>query len=198
MAAVSGIMAFTSEVCDYFFKNAEAQNKLCWIAGICWIICAVVFAFEFWCKKEISVIKAVLIIFGFGLALSVLRLLLVTSGIVTNLAMHSAFGWASVGLSSVSLFLVGVLLLLKAVIIVLESHWKQTKILWMVTLGLVLMAVAVIFITGFGLLSVGQAVVIMFSVVALAAAAISCLVVFVWRLIKYLLDLNEVVHNIKH
>lgn len=198
MFAVSCLLALVMYVNGSLKDSVESENRLCWIISAFWMVGAVLFAVDSWWRRELSVIKAMLIVVLFGVALAVLRLLLVTVGFATDLAMHDALSWGSIGLGCAALFAVGAVIELKVAIILVEGDWKHAKFLWMLTLGLVLMAVAMIFVTSFNLLSFEQAVVIAFSAVALVVGMVSCLVVFIWRLVKYFLDLNEIVHALKH
>ena len=195
--AVCGLSALVMDVSGYFEDAVGAQNVLCWIAGISWIIGAIVFAIDFWRKNEVSVLVTALIPLGFGLALSVLGMLFVASGFVPELALHEAFCWASVGLLSIALFVLGIMMELKVLIHVLQKDWFQSKLLGTLTGGLVCMAIAVVLITGFSLLSIGQAVVIAFCTVALIAGAVSGVIVLAKKILNVLAGIfDEIIRSI--
>lgn len=195
--AVSGLSALVVNVSGFFSESVEAQNVLCWIAGISWIIGAIVLGLDFWGKNEVSIFVMALIPLGFGLALAILGILFVASGFVPELALHDAFCWASVGLLSIALFVLGMMMELKVLIHILQKDWFQSKLLGMLTGGLVCMAIAVVLITGFSLLSIGQAVVIAFCTVALVAGAVSGVIVLAKKILNVLAGIfDEIIRSI--
>lgn len=195
--AVCGLSALVMNVSGFFAESVRAQNVLCWLAGISWIVGAVIFAIDYWCKNEVSILVTALIPLGFGLALAILGILFVASGFVPELALHDAFCWASVGLLSIALFVLGIMMELKVLIHALQKDWFQSKLLGTLTGGLVCMAIAVVLITGFSLLSIGQAVVIAFCTVALVAGAVSGVIVLARRVLDVLAGIfDEIIKGV--
>jgi hypothetical protein len=195
--AICSVTAFVMDVNGSFDEAVNAQSILIWAAVVGWIVGAVVFAFDFWRKKRVSCFVAIAVVLGFGLALGALGTLCVASDVVPIFFMYDALSWASVGLFSVALFIMGVAMELRVLIHFLQKDWLLPKLLSMLTIGLVLMALGVIFITWFGLLGIGQAAVIAFSMLALISGCVSCLIVLAKKLLNIMFGiLDEIIKGV--